>query len=235
MPASISAPKRGTPASTRRISAASGLTSTAPASISAASSALALGGGGRGGRCRRGCRPRRTSTPADAASLRWRTPAAAAVPAISAARGPISERSARSAVASATCDVAPDRVHRQVRAARRPWRRARGRAGSPPRRPAAPAGRSACGPCGRAAPRTGPRRPPSASTSFVSCPCRYSAPSGPGTAITPRSARSSSPHSSRSWRYWASSSTVTVMRVDSRKPEVLRPPAVLGSLPPPSI
>ena len=48
----------------------------------------------------------------------------------------------------------------------------------------------------------------SASTSLVSCPCRYSAASGPLTSSLPRAERSSRPHSSRSWRYWASSSSL---------------------------
>ena len=101
-------------------------------------------------------------------------------------------------------DPSPDLVHLQV-----PKRR-RAPSGSvsrrtPRPRAAARACRSACAPCDRAAPRSTPAGA-SASTSLVIWPCRYSAVSGPLTRSIPRVERSSSPHSSRSWRYWASSS-----------------------------
>ena len=156
----ISAPKRGLPASMRRISAAAGVDLDGAGGEQRVAQAAGLGGGRDQvdpvlGADRRGTRRRQTV----AASLPCR--GGEGVPATAtAARA--DQREDRPLLADVLdLDLAADLVGLEMAAGDLERLAARCRARAPGRgRGAAPACRPACGPCGRAAPRSSPRRAP---------------------------------------------------------------------------
>ena len=211
-PASSRCPSRrrsaGAPASMRRISAASGSTSTAPAASSAVAQAARLRRRRRSGRCPSARADGEALDPGDGRVASQACSGSAAVPATStAARA--DQREDRPLLA----DVGRPRPRGRSS-------RSRGGGGRPPAASGSVSSQISLGGSGRSTRMSAcmwplrsssaaywPSPGASASTSLVSCPCRYSAASGPLTSSLPRSERSSRPHSSRSCRYWASSST----------------------------